>query len=100
MSRPGNHMGGKWCVGAGDTLTSINPANDEIVWQGAAANEGDVEEAVSSAEGAFEEWSHKPFEDRADIIRKFGALVTSEKDRLASLVSEEMGKPLWDAGQA
>ena len=97
MSKPGNHMGGKWCVGGGDTLTSINPANDEIVWQGATANDGDVEEAVSSAEGAFEKWSHQPFEDRADIIRKFGALVTSEKDRLASLISEEMGKPLWDS---
>ena len=52
---------------------------------------------MSAARSAFAEWSNHSLDERLEIVEKFGVLVAKEKDRLAALVSQEMGKPLWDA---
>ncbi|MFP5304169.1 aldehyde dehydrogenase family protein, partial [Cobetia sp. SIMBA_158] len=67
------------------------------VWSGNAANEGDVERAVSAARRAFPAWSNLPFEARCEIVKRFAALVTERKEQLAQAIGRETGKPLWEA---
>ncbi|WP_334143685.1 aldehyde dehydrogenase family protein [Rhabdothermincola sp.] len=54
-----------------------------------------------SAEGAFARaaaaapgWAARPLEERVAIIRRFGDLVARDRDRLAEILTDDMGKPI------
>ncbi len=88
---------GKWQPGHGDAFTSTNPATEDMLWQGGAANALDVDDAVKSARAAFPDWSNRSFEHRLEIVHRFKSLLTERKEQLAEIISQENGKPFWDA---
>jgi succinylglutamic semialdehyde dehydrogenase len=88
---------GQWLNGQGQSFTSQNPATDEIIWQGHSADDSDVDKAVLAATDAFENWALTPLEGRVAIIRKYQSLLDKNKGLIAELISEETGKPLWEA---
>ncbi len=90
-------IGGKWQAGEGSELTSHCPASCEVIWQGLEASLGQVNAAVAVAVRAFEAWSLTSLKDRMAIIEKYQSLLVEHKVALAELISQETGKPLWDA---
>lgn len=91
------YISGRWRDAAGEPLTSLNPANEEVVWQGNAASGEDVQAAFQAATCAQEVWRTKSEDDRASVLERFAELVRANKDNLAKTISDEVGKPLWDA---
>ena len=88
---------GKWITGGADEFTSINPANGKIIWQGHGADSKQVELAVQAARQAFLPWMSLSFEARYNYVHKFIQNISTQQDTLAEILSQETGKPLWEA---
>lgn len=91
------YIGGAWRVGGGELFASHDPATGDKVWEGRAANEDDVAEAMAAARLAFPAWSRRPVEERIATARAFGKAIEKRADEIARTISLEMGKALWDA---
>ncbi|KFL90490.1 Aldehyde dehydrogenase [Acetobacter malorum] len=91
-------INGAWAkASGGETLDIHNPATGELVAVVANGAEQDVKTAVAAASKAFPAWSRKTAEERADALYAFKALIEKNADRLAHLITSEMGKPLKEA---
>ncbi|MBM5573120.1 succinylglutamate-semialdehyde dehydrogenase [Deefgea sp. CFH1-16] len=88
---------GHWLSGRGEVFSSRNPVTQDIVWQGAAANDDDVKEAVCAARAAFIAWRDLQFAERAALIRNFAELLKANQASLADVIGIETGKPRWEA---
>ena len=49
------------------------------------------------ARNAFPEWSRRPLLDRIALLRSYANQLTVRKTELAKLISQEVGKPDWEA---
>lgn len=88
---------GAWREGEGEAFASHDPASGEKVWEGRAASEDDVAEAMAAARLAFPGWSRRLLQERVDVVRAFGKAIEKRGDVLARTISREMGKVAWDA---
>jgi succinylglutamic semialdehyde dehydrogenase len=88
---------GRWIDGSGDTFHSTNPATEEAVWQGQAANHSDVDRAVEAAYHAQTGWANTPIEKRIALLESFVAQLKVNRARLVEAISREAGKPLWES---
>lgn len=90
-------INGRWVEGHGETLTSCNPATNEVLWQGRTANEADVDAAMRHARAAFTSWSKLSVDTRTLHLKQFQGVMQVRQEMLAELIARETGKPLWDA---
>ena len=82
----------------GGRMTSINPARtDETVAEVLLGDAGTFVEACRAAREAQREWAAVPAPIRAQVVKKIGRLVESNKEALARLVTREIGKPYTEA---
>ncbi|MEM7070361.1 MAG: aldehyde dehydrogenase family protein, partial [Pseudomonadota bacterium] len=94
-----NFINGAFVDGKGGRISIENPANGDIVAEQALADEHDVDDAVRSAQKAFEKntlFAMRPVE-RGRMVRKIGDLLLDQKETIAKLLTLESGKPLWEA---
>lgn len=98
LSHPASDLiAGRWVPIAGSALRSIDPARPErTVWAG-SPDPAHVDAAVSAARGAAKDWSRRPLEHRAAVLRRFQTLARQRADSLARLIRDEVGKAGWDA---
>lgn len=89
-------INGQWVAGEGDGFTSIDPAKNKIVWEGQAASEQQVDQAMRAARAAFPEWASLSFEERRAIAQRFSQLLEENKEKMALIMAQETGKPLWE----
>lgn len=79
------------------SIRSIRPHDGSLLWEGPAASAGDVASALEKARAAQRDWALAPIEDRIAIVRAYRAAVEADAEGLARLISEETGKPHWEA---
>jgi succinylglutamic semialdehyde dehydrogenase len=91
------YLNGQWITGQGETLQSINPADNQVLWEGRMATGEDVSVAVNAAHKALAHWAALPWEERSCILQAFAQQVTLKKNELSLLISLETGKPLWES---
>lgn len=48
-----HYIAGNWQAGQGETLQSLNPVTQAVVWQGQGAEASQVDAAVQAARQAF-----------------------------------------------
>ena len=72
----------------------INPATEEIVAQCPIASKEQLDAAVSAAAKAYKTWSQVSDEERAAACGKIAAAINDHADELATLLTQEQGKPL------
>jgi succinylglutamic semialdehyde dehydrogenase len=96
MSQNIQLIDGQWQAGLGHNLSSVNPARNQIIWQGKSATAEQVDAAIKSARQAFESWANISLDERIAIITQFGKLLGENKESLATTIAEETGKPLWE----
>jgi succinylglutamic semialdehyde dehydrogenase len=99
VNSPGVWIGGAWREGSGKSFVSADPMTGDAVWQGKAASQADVDDAVAAGRMAFAFWAHRPPQARAEILKAFQAGVRQARDALAERISRETGKPLWESKQ-
>lgn len=93
----GNYIGGAWQEAHGAPLTCVDPTTGDISRQGVAASSQDVMNAVHTAKTAFPSWMTTPLSRRKEILLAFAKTVTTHRDTFAKTISQETGKPLWEA---
>ena len=91
------YIAGQWREATGESFTSINPATEEVIWQGNSASAKDVQVAFEAASNAHREWRNTSEEERIAVLNRFADLVQANKEALADTISREVGKLRWDA---
>lgn len=87
----------QWKPGSGSSFSSLNPATGEILWRGKEASLSDVNEAVLHAQQAFPSWSSLLIDERSRFLTDFADILRSSQKDLATIISQETGKPLWES---
>jgi len=87
---------GLWSDGE-STFPVYDPATGDELAQVADANAADALRAQSAAQSAQAKWSHTSPHDRAQILSRAAQLVRDDRERLATIMTLEMGKPLAEA---
>ncbi len=91
--------GGGWRPAAsGETIGLIDPSDGIEFSRLARGAEADIDLAVSTARGAFEDhWRKTAGAERGRLIARLGDAVASHAEELAALESRDTGKPLKQA---
>ena len=74
-------IAGEWVAGQGESMNSLSPYNNEVIWQGTSATLDQVELAVSAARDAFVSWKKMSFADRQAIVLAFAEKVKENNTR-------------------
>jgi aldehyde dehydrogenase (NAD+) len=91
---PGGYARG-WLTGThGPELSSLNPANGEVIARVRQADAAAYERVAATAQQAFMTWRMVPAPKRGEMVREFGNELRANKEALGRLVSLEMGKIL------
>jgi succinylglutamic semialdehyde dehydrogenase len=96
MSHASHFIAGQWQPGKGPRLNKFSPLDQQILWQGNSASAEDVSASTRAARRAFYDWSHLTVTERIDIVNRFAKLLAENKDSLATVISQETSKPLWE----
>ncbi|HEV3050233.1 MAG TPA: NAD-dependent succinate-semialdehyde dehydrogenase [Longimicrobium sp.] len=75
-------------------IATINPATGETLQTFDALTAAEVDEKLQRAADAFERHRRTSLADRSEKMRRAGEILDAEKDRLARLMTTEMGKTL------
>ena len=93
-----NYIAGQWVDAlSGETFASNNPANGELIGEAPKGGRADVERAVAAAAEAYSKWRKVPAPKRGEVLFRVAALLEQNKERLAQLLTREMGKVLPEA---
>ncbi len=91
------YIAGAWQAGQGETITSLNPVTQQVLWSGQGATAGQVDLAVQAARQAFPGWARRSLQERIDVLEAFAARLKHHADDLARCIGKETGKPLWES---
>ena len=97
MANLSNFINGEWIAGSGAELVTIDPSSGRQTWSSKESTADDVARAAQAAHDAFEAWALAPLEERIGVATRFRDLLKENAEELASIIAEEVGKPLWEA---
>ena len=78
-------------------ISTINPATGELLKTFKPLTDSEIDHKIERAADAFSRYRKLPFADRARMMLKAAAVLESEKDTFARLMTTEMGKPFRSA---
>lgn len=89
---------GEW-ISAKERTSSpvINPATGEVIGQVPHATRQDMQRAIESSEKGFKVWRNTSAYERAKILRKAAALLRERSESIATKLTMEQGKPIFEA---
>jgi succinate-semialdehyde dehydrogenase/glutarate-semialdehyde dehydrogenase len=89
---------GSWADSAdGTRFDVVDPATGETLCAVADATPEDGVAAVAAAVAAQRDWAATPARRRSEILRQAYEAILADTDRLATIMTLEMGKPLAEA---
>lgn len=97
MLHPSVLINGSWHYGLGPRFSKLDPCDDTLLWQSNEASASDVALAVEAARAAFPAWARTPLAQRQAILERFATLLQEQRERLATVIAKETGKPHWEA---
>jgi lactaldehyde dehydrogenase / glycolaldehyde dehydrogenase len=92
-----NFVGGEWLASSGEARAILNPADESTIATVADAGPDQVAAAVRAAGEARRAWSRRPAVERGEVLRAFAERIEANADRLADLLTAEVGKPIAQA---
>lgn len=98
LTRSQNLIGPSWCdARQGKRLAVRNPASDDVFAWVPDSDADDARSAVDAAYAAFPTWSRRTARDRAQLLKRWHALILEHQEDLAQIISTEQGKPLHES---
>jgi succinylglutamic semialdehyde dehydrogenase len=94
---PSHYLNGQWLAGEGPQFEVVDPTTGTVIWQGTAATVDEVTLACKAARAAFDQWAWSTLDARVAVCNRFRDLLKEHGEGLALLISQEVGKPLWEA---
>lgn len=90
-------INGQWFDGQGPMFQSIDPATNQVIWQGQGADAQQVDTAVHAARQAFYLWANRPLAERIAIVEAFAAQLQQHSDEMARCIALDTGKSYWES---
>ncbi len=75
----------------------INPATEETIDSIPRATAGDLDRALAAADRAWRSWREVDAWSRSAVLRRAAALVRERLETIATVMTEEQGKPLAES---
>jgi succinate-semialdehyde dehydrogenase/glutarate-semialdehyde dehydrogenase len=110
------YIAGRWRgASGGQHGIVVNPATEAVLGQLPLADAADLDEALASAAAGLELWRAMPVVERANLLHGVAARLRQNAERIAQVLSLELGAPLaaakmeamvaadvfdWSAGEA
>jgi len=76
---------------------SLNPATNQVIQTYASWDSRHLEQALEKTHHAQQTWAQTSFPQRAKVLRKAAMQLLAQRDHYATLITQEMGKPLREA---
>ena len=93
-----NFINGTWrAAAAGACYDVSDPASGAVFASVPDSDAADAKAAADSAAAAFDAWRARSARERAQLIKRWHALILANTEDLARLISREQGKPLAEA---
>ena len=87
-------INGKWVEpNSKETLSVINPANEEVICDISLGNQIDLDDAVNAARKAFISYSNSSKDDRLSILDRIISSYKKRMGELSNAITLEMGAP-------
>ena len=91
-------MDGEWVDGSGnETMDVVNPASEDIIATVPRGTREDARAALDSARQIQPGWAELPPLQRAKYMTKIAQLIRENREKLASILTSEQGKPLFES---
>jgi succinate-semialdehyde dehydrogenase/glutarate-semialdehyde dehydrogenase len=88
-------IGGRWCEAVGGGRFDVtDPADDAFITSVPDSGAADARAATDAAAAAFPAWRALPAKQRAQLLKRWFALLVEHQEDLGRLISREQGKPL------
>ncbi|MCR9192546.1 MAG: NAD-dependent succinate-semialdehyde dehydrogenase [Gammaproteobacteria bacterium] len=81
------------------SIQTVNPATEQVLETYPLCTQAALDEHIEKAHAQFHAWKKIDMQARADLMLRLGALLCAKTDTYATLMAQEMGKPLT-AGKA
>jgi succinate-semialdehyde dehydrogenase / glutarate-semialdehyde dehydrogenase len=78
-------------------LRSVDPATGDEVASYPTFTTGELEAAVAAADEAQQAWRDASFDERARLLTEAARLLRERQEQYATLITQEMGKPIAEA---
>jgi betaine-aldehyde dehydrogenase len=91
-----HHLGPVTSGAAASLIERVSPASGRLVARFAEGTAEDAHAAIARAREAFDNgpWPHMSGMERAAILRRWADLIEADKERLARIEVDEVGKPI------
>ena len=94
-----NLINGKWVESSNEeTISVINPINEEIIAKVPAATVEDVDSAATAAKNASFDWGRMPPKERADLLIELSNRLLEDIENLSQLETINSGHPISVVG--
>ena len=80
-----------------NTFDVINPATSAVLDTAPDASSEDARQAIERSVAAFATWKARTAFERSAILRKWYELIVKDEDTLATMMTQEMGKPITES---
>src|SRR5699024_9667652 len=90
-------LAGEPSHGTGSTLDIISPIDGSVAATVGTAGPEQIRRAVQAAVRVQRDWRAIAVEDRSNVLRRLARLLDRDRDRLAAIVTDEVGKPISQA---
>ena len=77
--------------------TSLNPSTNQLIQTYASWDSSRLKQALEKTRRAQQAWAQTSFSQRAEVLRNAAMQLRAQRDRYATLITQEMGKPLREA---
>ncbi|MCX2860651.1 NAD-dependent succinate-semialdehyde dehydrogenase [Paucibacter sp. PLA-PC-4] len=95
LLRTSNFIAGAWCAAASAArLPVVDPADQTLIVDVPDSAGADAQAAADAAHTAFPAWRATPAKARAQILKRWLALILEHQEDLGRLISREQGKPI------
>lgn len=75
-------------------IRAINPATGDVVSEHEEHSAAQIEHKLALSASAFPAWSRRSFEERGALMLRAAEVLHGQRDELARLMADEMGKPV------
>jgi succinate-semialdehyde dehydrogenase/glutarate-semialdehyde dehydrogenase len=78
-------------------LTVTDPTTGLVLHEFPTADDAARDAIIGRADAAFDDWRRRSFAERGEVLRAVASRMREDIERLALLMTEEMGKPIKEA---
>ena len=79
------------------TQTVTNPKNAQVLHEFPVLSAAERDATLTASQNAYKSWRNTSFAERAALMNRVAEVMREDRERLALLMTDEMGKPIREA---